>query len=166
MSEENKAANGAAGAKESQGPQFAIQRVYLKDLSFESPQGAMIFTKQGQPKVNQDMNTAVNKLDEGVFEVVLKITVEVKVEDSTAFLVEVQQAGIFVVTGLDSQQLRQVLNTTCPQMLFPYAREVVDNAAVKGGFPPVAMPPINFDVLFAQALKQAKEQQQNQEASA
>jgi preprotein translocase subunit SecB len=148
----------AAAAAEDQQQQFAIQRLYLKDLSFEAPMGAEAFTKEWKPQVNQDLNTKTNKLDDVNFEVVLTITVTVKLEDETAFLCEVQQAGIFAVAGLENQQLAQVLNTMCPQILFPYAREAIDSAITKGSFPALMLPPINFDALFAQAVSKAKEE--------
>ena len=146
----------AVAAPEEETQQFAIQRLYLKDLSFEAPMGADAFTKEWKPQVNQDLNTKTNKLDDVNYEVVLTITITVKLEDETVFLCEVQQAGIFAVTGLEQQQLAQVLNTMCPQILFPYAREVIDSAITKGSFPALMLPPINFDALFAQAVNKAK----------
>jgi len=148
----------AAAAEEQQQQQFAIQRLYLKDLSFEAPMGAQGFTKEWKPQVNQDLNTKTNKLDDSNYEVVLTITVTVKLEEETAFLCEVQQAGIFAVAGLENQQLAQVLNTMCPQILFPYAREAIDSAITKGSFPALMLPPINFDALFAQAVQKAQQE--------
>ncbi|MYM64102.1 protein-export chaperone SecB [Pseudomaricurvus sp. HS19] len=138
--------------------QFALQRIYLKDLSYESPMGVEAFRKQWKPGVNQELNTKAAKVDDGLYEVVLTLTITVKIEEETAFLVEVQQAGLFAVTGLENQQLTQVLNTVCPNILFPYAREAVDNVVTKGGFPALMLPPVNFDALFAQAVAQAKQQ--------
>ncbi len=137
------------------GLQFQLQRIYLKDLSFEAPLGAEAFQQQWQPKVGQELHTSVNQLDESVFEVTLKITVNVGLGEKTAFLVEVQQAGLFTVAGAEGPQLAQIVNTVCPQILFPYAREVIDSCAVKGGFPALALPPINFDMLFARAVNEA-----------
>ena len=164
MTDENNVANGAAG-EEAEGPQFALQRVYLKDMSFESPQGAEIFKKTWQPKVSQDLNTAVNKLSEDFYEVVLKITIETQIEEKTAFLIEVQQAGLFVIKGIEGQQLAQVLNTACPQLIFPYAREAIDNAAVRGSFPAMNLPPINFEMLYMHAMQQAQKEQQEAPAA-
>jgi preprotein translocase subunit SecB len=138
------------------GAQFALQRVYLKDLSFESPMGLMVLQKQWQPKIEQDLNTSVNKLSDTSYEVVLKLTVNATVEDKTAFLVEVQQAGLFQISGLEGPQLAHVFNTMCAQILFPYAREAIDSVVVKGGFPALNLPPINFDALFAQAVREAR----------
>ncbi|WP_193162803.1 protein-export chaperone SecB [Microbulbifer hainanensis] len=150
--------NGAASNAEAPNVQFQMQRIYLKDLSFETPMGAEVFKKQWQPQVNQELNTKTAKIDEDLYEVALTLTITVKLEEETAFLVEVQQAGLFTVKGLEGQQLAQALNTACPQILFPYAREVVDNAVTKGSFPALMLPPINFDALFAAALAQAQQQ--------
>ncbi len=140
--------------------QFAMQRIYTKDLSFESPSSPNVFKKQWQPKVNVDLNTKSDKLDEqGNFEVVLSITITAKIDEDTAFLVEVQQGGIFLVTGFDGEDLRRILGTAAPNILFPYARETIDGLVVKGGFPPVMLAPVNFEALYQQALAQAQQQQ-------
>jgi preprotein translocase subunit SecB len=151
----------AAAATEQPQQQFAMQRIYNKDISFESPATPAVFRKQWQPKVNVDLNTRSNPLDDnGNFEVVLSITLTAKVDEETAFLVEVQQAGIFFITGFTEEQLRRVLGTAAPNILFPYARENIDSLVVKGGFPPVMLAPVNFDALFDQAMqRQAAEQQ-------
>ncbi|MFC6633501.1 protein-export chaperone SecB [Microbulbifer taiwanensis] len=150
--------NGAAANAEAPQVQFAMQRIYLKDLSFETPMGAEVFKKQWKPQVNQELNTSTAKIDEDLYEVALTLTITVKLEEETAFLVEVKQAGLFAIKGLEGQQLAQALNTACPQILFPYAREVVDNVVTKGSFPALMLPPINFDALFAAALNQAQQQ--------
>lgn len=147
------------------GAQFALQRVYLKDLSFESPMGAEAFKQAWQPKIGQDINTAVNKIEDDLFEVVLKLTINVQIEEKTVFLIEVQQAGLFAIKGIEGAQLAQLLNTMCPQILFPYAREVIDSCAVKGSFPALAIPPINFDVLFARAVQEAQKAQAEKDAT-
>ncbi|MCV6604586.1 MAG: protein-export chaperone SecB [Porticoccaceae bacterium] len=154
----------AAAAAQDEQPQvqFAMQRMYLKDLSFETPQGVEAFRKQWKPNVNQEMTTKTKKIEDGLYEVTLQLTITVKSEEEALYLVEVQQAGLFTVTGLEGQQLAQVLNTACPNMLFPYAREVIDNVVTKGSFPALMLPPINFDALFVQALAQAKAQQEQQ----
>lgn len=137
--------------------QFAMQRIYNKDLSFESPATPGIFRKQWQPKVNIDLNSKSDKIDdEGNFEVVLTITLTAKVEEETAFLVEVQQAGIFFIKGFEGEDLRRILGTAAPNILFPYARETIDTVCVKGGFPPVMLAPVNFDALYQQALVQSQ----------
>ena len=120
----------AAGTQEQPQQQFAMQRIYNKDISFESPSTPDIFRKQWQPKVNVDLNTKSDKVDEqGNYEVVLTITITAKVDDDTAFLVEVQQAGIFMITGFEGEDLRRILGTAAPNILFPYARENIDFCA-------------------------------------
>jgi len=142
-----------ASAAESQNEQqFLIQRVYLKDLSFEAPMGAKAFISKVQPNVDQELATETTKIDAGLYEVVLKLTVTAKIEDDAAFLVEVHQAGLFHIKGIEGADLTRVINTVCPQILFPYAREAIDSALIKGSFPPVMLPPVNFDALFAQAM--------------
>ncbi len=154
MADEQAAAQGQAQQ------QFVMQRIYNKDLSFESPSTPDVFKKQWQPKVNVDLNTRSNAIDEqGNYEVVLSITLTAKIDDETAFLVEVQQAGIFSIVGFDEEQLRRVLGTAAPNILFPYARENIDSLVVKGGFPPVMLAPVNFEALYEQALRQQAEQQ-------
>ena len=140
--------------------QFAMQRIYTKDLSFESPATPGVFKKQWQPAINVDLNTKSDKIDDsGNFEVVLSVTITAKVDDETAFLVEVQQGGIFLINGIEGDDLRRVLGTAAPNILFPYARETIDNLCVKGGFPPIMLAPVNFDALYQQALAQSAAQQ-------
>lgn len=160
--------NAAAAASNEQQPraEFSLQRIFLKDLSFEAPQGAKAFQKQWKPKVNQDLSNKANKLDDEHYEVVLSLTITVKDEDETLYLVEVHQAGIFRIAGVEQQQLAALLNTQCPQILFPYARETVDSLANRGSFPALMLPPINFDALFRQALAQAQAEAAQKEGEA
>lgn len=146
---------GAAADQASQ--QFSMQRIYLKDLSFETPMGIEALRKTWKPHVNQELNTKATKAGDDLYEVVLTLTVTVKLEDENAFLIEVHQAGLFTVKGLEGQQMAHVLNSVCPNILFPYAREVIDSTLTKGSFPALMLPPINFDALFAQAMAQAKQ---------
>lgn len=148
----------AAAAQENpQQQQFAMQRIYNKDVSFESPATPDVFRKQWQPKINVDLNTKSNAVDEeGNFEVVLTITLTAKLDEETAFLVEVQQAGIFYITGFEGENLRRLLGTAAPNVLFPYARENIDSLVVKGGFPAIMLSPVNFDALYQQAVAQAE----------
>ncbi|MEM9254189.1 MAG: protein-export chaperone SecB [Pseudomonadota bacterium] len=137
--------------------QFALQRIYTKDLSFESPGTPGVFREQWSPKISVDLNTRSEKADDaGGFEVVLSITVTATVNDNTAFLVEVHQAGIFLARGFQDDDLRRLLGTAAPNILFPYARETIDNICVKGGFPAIMLAPVNFDALFQQALAQSQ----------
>lgn len=145
-----------AGNQEQPQQQFAMQRIYTKDISFESPQSPGVFREQWSPQINVDLNTRSEKIDEeGNFDVVLTITISAKKDDNTVFLCEVQQAGIFLITGIEGADLRRVLGTAAPNILFPYARETIDTLCVKGGFPPVMLAPVNFDALYQQARKQA-----------
>ena len=132
--------------------------IYVKDVSFESPQGAAAFQKQWKPKVSQDMNSRTNKIDEDLYEVVLRVTITMADGEDTIYLAEVEQAGLFTIKGFTEQQMPQVINTTCPSILFPYLRETIDNIVTKGGFPALMLPPINFDALFASAVQQAAQE--------
>lgn len=134
--------------------EFSIQRMYLKDLSFETPAGVEIFKQQWKPQIQLDVNTRHEKLEDDLYEVVLTLTVTAKLEEQTGFLIEVQQGGIFLARGIEGDQLRQVMSTVSPNILFPYAREVIDSLAVKGSFPALMLAPINFDALYQQAMQQ------------
>ena len=137
--------------------QFTVQRIYTKDLSFESPSTPAVFMKQWQPKVTVELNTKSDAIDtEGNFEVVLSITITAKIEDETAFLIEVQQAGIFYIKGFEGEDLRRILGTAAPNVLFPYARETIDTVCVKGAFPAIMLAPVNFDAVYQQALAQSQ----------
>ena len=142
---------------EQQEQQFALQRIYVKDVSFESPQGVEAFTQQWQPQIHQELSTATQRVDENVFEVVLTVTVTGKIEDKTVFLVEVQQAGIFGLAGFADEQLRQVMGIHCPNILFPYARAMIDSLMVAGTLPPLHLPAMNFEALFHQAVAQQQQ---------
>lgn len=141
--------------------QFALQRIYLKDLSFESPIGAEVFSRQWKPQIKVDLNTKSDKAGDDLYEVVLSITITATLDNETAFLIEVQQAGLFVVKGLEGEQLRQVLAIMCPNILFPYAREAIDSVASRGSFPALMLQPVNFEALYRQAVAQQEQQQQS-----
>jgi len=129
---------------------FMIQKIFIKDASFESPQSPVIFKGKWQPEANIDINTDANKIDEQLYEVNLTITVTANNDDQTAFLVEVKQGGIFSINGIPEDQMGHLLGSFCPTILFPYAREAIGNMVTRGGFPELALAPINFDVLYAQ----------------
>ncbi|HDZ55672.1 MAG TPA: protein-export chaperone SecB [Pseudomonas xinjiangensis] len=154
----NQAANGAA--QNSQAPvQFSLQRIYVKDLSFESPKAPAVFQSQWSPQVNLDLNTRHTQLQEGVHEVVLSLSATVtNGEDEVTFIAEVQQAGIFAINGLDDAAMRHTLGAFCPNILFPYAREAIDNLVLRGSFPPLMLSPVNFDALYAQAEQRRTEE--------
>ncbi|MDF2178700.1 protein-export chaperone SecB [Aliiglaciecola sp. CAU 1673] len=169
MTEEVKA-NGADQASNTQGgqPQFAIQRIYTRDISFESPNAPAIFHKEWKPEVKMDLDTRSTKLDANLYEVVLSVTVTVKAGEETAFLVEVQQAGMFsIADSLPDQQKAHMLGSFCPNTLFPYARECISSLVNRGTFPQLNLAPVNFDAIFAAYLqKRAQDAQAQQAASA
>ncbi len=136
--------------------QFVIQRVYVKNLSFETTNTPQIFQEEWTPDLTRDLNTAHNKLDDsGAFEVILTVTATVKNKDTTAFLIEVQQAGIFTITGTEDAQLDHLLGSFCPSLLFPYAREAISTEVVRGSFPQLVLAPINFDAIYMQQQQEA-----------
>jgi preprotein translocase subunit SecB len=160
MTEETQGASNGQAAQ----PSFQIKRIYLKDISFETPMGVEAFNKTWKPQISQELNVQVTNLEANHVEVILLLTITAKIEDKVVFLIEVKQAGIFVASGVASAQLNHVVNTTCPQILFPYAREAIDSTLARGSFPPLMLPPINFDAIFAQAMAQQAKQQAGQAA--
>jgi len=148
-----------AGQQATDGPQFALQRIYLKDSSFESPRSPQTFQSQWKPTINFDIKTRSNKIQDDIYEVVLVLTAEAKLDEQPAFLVEVHQAGVFTCKGFSDQQLELTLATWCPNILFPYARETIDSLVVKGSFPALMLSPINFEALYAQQKQQAAERE-------
>ena len=147
--------NGVSDQAKQDEQQFAIQRLYIKDLSVECPNSPDIFLEQWEPELTLDLAVDAKKdLGDGVREVVLTVTVTVKVKDKTAFLVETKQAGIFTLSGFPEDQLKQLLGSFCPNILYPYAREVITDAIVKAGFPQLYLAPVNFDALFEQQQQQ------------
>lgn len=157
MSDENQ----NSVASEQAAPQIAIQRVYTKDVSFETPNSPAIFQKEWKPEVKLDLDTRSAKLADNTYEVILALTVTVTIEDQVAFLAEVQQAGVFSLGNLSEQQMAHAIGAFCPTTLFPYARETVASLVSRGSFPQLNLAPVNFDALFAayvkeQAAKQAQ----------
>ena len=136
--------------------EFVIQRLYIKDLSFESPHAPQVFREEWKPEVNMDLATSFEKLEDDTYNVLLTITATVKKGEKSLFLIEVQQAGIFTVKGFAGEQLDHLLGSFCPGVLFPYLRETVTDAAVRGGFPPLYLAPVNFDAFYAE--RKTKEQ--------
>ena len=136
-------------------PEFSLERMYIRDISFESPRSPDVFREAWKPNIQLDINTRANNLGEERFEVVLMVTVNAKnPAGQTVMIVEVQQAGIFRIKGLNDDQLRRLLATQCPNILFPYIRESVDALVVKGGFPALQLAPVNFDAMLNEALRQ------------
>ncbi|MDQ2993698.1 MAG: protein-export chaperone SecB [Pseudomonadota bacterium] len=144
-------------ASEQHGPEFAIQRIYMKDSSFETPKAPEIFREQWEPQVNIDLQTSSKKIEDKIYEVVLGVTVTVKIKEMVAFLVEVKQAGIFSIGEFPEEQLGQLLGSFCPNILFPYARESITSMVTRGGFPQLYLAPINFDAVYQQQVKQREE---------
>jgi preprotein translocase subunit SecB len=139
------------------GAQLSLQKVYIKDVSFEVPGAPQIFQDQGQPQIQLNLSQQIGALAENVYEVVLTVTVTCKLAEKTAYLAEVQQAGVFGMSGFDNQNRDAVLATYCPNVLFPYARQIVSDLIQNGGFPPFLMQPINFEALFAEQARRRAE---------
>jgi preprotein translocase subunit SecB len=155
-------ANGAAAPAPAQptGPQFSVEKIYVKDLSFEAPKTPQVFSEQAQPQLQMNLNQRVQRLGEGTFEVVLGITMTCSVgEDRTIYVVEVQQAGLFGLAGFDDATLDAMLGTHCPNVLYPYARQIIGELIQAGGFPPFLLQPINFEALYAEGVRQRAQQQ-------
>ncbi len=144
--------NSGAAPAQNQGPEFAIQKLFIKDVSFESPGAPAVFLKEWKGETNIQLNTQARRLNEQdeVFEVELALTVTTKSQDETAYLVEVKQAGVFVARGFPPEQQGHLLGAYCPNLLFPFAREVVADLVLKGGFPQMLLQPVNFDALYVQ----------------
>jgi preprotein translocase subunit SecB len=144
--------------------QLTIQKIYCKDISFETPNSPQLFTQNIQPEMKTELNTTVNVLqDNGIYEVVLTITVTAVYDDKTAFLAEVNQAAIFSISGFDKANLDGLLATYCPNLIFPYAREVISELVGKGGFPQLILQPVDFGAMYTQHLQS---QQENAEQEA
>ncbi len=158
--EQNEAAGGQNAGQDDQ--QFFVQKVYLKDLSFESPQTPDIFTRSDwSPEVSVQVGNNATRLSDNAFETELTITVTATHEEKTVYLAEVQYAGVFTIKGFEDGTRRQLLGAYCPTLIFPYIRETVSDLVMKGGFPQMVLQPINFDALYAQ-----HEQQQAAQAEA
>ena len=148
--------NGAAPT----GPSFTVEKLYIKDVSFEAPGTPQVFNEQGQPQLQMNLNQRVQRLAENAFEVVLGVTLTCTIAEKTAYLAEVQQAGVFGLSGFDDASLDAMLGTHCPNALYPYARQVISDLITSGGFPPFVLQPINFEALYAEGLRQRSAQVQ------
>ena len=146
--------NGAVAPAEAAGPAFTVEKIYVKDVSFEVPGAPAIFAENVQPELQLNLNQRVQRLNENAFEVVLAVTLTCKAGDKTAYVAEVQQAGIFGLMGLEAQAVDVLLGTQCPNILFPYVRQLVSDLVQAGGFPPFFLQPINFEALYAESLRQ------------
>jgi preprotein translocase subunit SecB len=135
--------------------QFLVQRIYTKDISFEAPNTPQLFQENWSPEINVGLGSEVNKVNEELLELVLKVSVEAKHEDKTVFLVEIQQAGLFAIQGFNEQEADALMGVAAPNVLFPYAREVVSDLVTRGSFPQFVLQPVNFEAIYAQQ-RQAK----------
>ncbi|MBL8398478.1 MAG: protein-export chaperone SecB [Candidatus Accumulibacter sp.] len=142
-------------------PVFAIEKVYVKDLSVEVPNAPQIFLERETPQINIQLQSNAQGIGEGLFEVVLTTTVTSKIGEKTVFLVEVGQAGIFRVQNVPQENMDPLLSIACPTVLFPYAREVVSDAVIRAGFPPLLLQPVNFEALYMARLQQQQTAQPN-----
>ncbi|RUO41927.1 protein-export chaperone SecB [Pseudidiomarina aestuarii] len=155
--------NGAAQDQAQAQQQFAIQRIYVKDVSFEAPNTPAIFRKEWQPELSLDLNVKNTKIEDNTYEVVLKITATNKVGGDVAFLAEVHQAGIFTIAdSIEEAQRAHLVGAFCPNILFPYAREVLASMVSRASFPQLNLAPVNFDAVFAQHLQQRQQQAEAQ----
>ena len=155
MSEET--ANGAAAPADTAaqtGPAFTVEKIYAKDVSFEVPAGPAAFSEQTQPQLQMNLNQSVQRINDNAYEVTLGITLTCNAGDKALYVVEVKQAGVFSLAGFEPAQLDGMLGTHCPNVLYPYARQLISSLVQSGGFPPFFLQPINFDALYAETLRQ------------
>ncbi len=159
MADEKEEKSAAAAKPEAPAQLFKIQRVYVKDVSYESPQTPAVFVgnTQWQPNVSLHLNTESTKLDNDLYECVLTVTATVKLGEEVAYLIEIKQAGLFLVKGFEPERLGPMLGSFCPNLLFPFAREEIASLVQKGGFPQLLLDPVNFDALYAQHVEAAKQ---------
>ena len=149
--------------KQQQQPMMSMERVYIKDVSYEAPNAPHVFLEEGQPQTNIQLNIshrAINQ-ESGHFEVVLGITVNAKAGDKTVFLVEIQQAGVFLLQHISQEDMPKLLEIACPNVLLPFAREAINDFVGKGGFPQLLINPVNFEALYMQKLEASKKQAQH-----
>ncbi len=154
MSDETTNGAAAPSTPAAAGPAFTVEKIYVKDVSFEAPNSPAIFNEATQPELQLNLSQKVQQLAENAFEVVLGVTLTCKSGDKTAYAVEVQQAGVFGLVGLEPQAVDVLLGTQCPNILFPYVRALASDLIQAGGFPPFYLQPINFEALYAETLRQ------------
>ena len=153
----------AAGASDKQ---IVIQKLYMKDLSFEAPNTPAVYNQEWRPEVNLNLQTKHSQVGEDLREVVLSVTAEAKLGETTAFIVEVHQAGVFLIKGFTPEEQSQLIGAYCPNLLFPFAREAVTDLVGKGGFPGLLLQPVNFDALYVQQMQEmAKAKSESASAS-
>ncbi len=147
-----------ATSTEDQQARFVIQKIYTKDISFETPNSPDIFREEWQPQLDLQLGNEYRRIDDDNHEITLTVTVTAKVEEKVAFLAEVKQAGVFSLTGYSDQEMGPLVGSYCPNTLFPFAREVISDIVLKGGFPQLVLAPVNFDALYMNQIEQAKQQ--------
>lgn len=153
MTDANPASGGNGDGGGTMQRTFALRQLYVKDISFESPNAPAVFTGEVEPDVKLNLHSAHKPLGDDVYEVVLHLNVHATSKDKSLFLVEVEQAGLFQVSGFGVEEVKVILGTHCPATLFPYAREVISSLVGRGGFPTLLLQPINFEALYAQAMQ-------------
>ncbi|MFD0966920.1 protein-export chaperone SecB [Seminibacterium arietis] len=165
MNEQNNTNEVATEEQSAQEAMLQIQRIYTKDISFEAPNLPHIFQQEWKPNLKFDLSTETTQVGENLYEVCLNISVETTLEDSNdvAFICEVKQAGIFAISGLEEMQMAHCLTSQCPNMLFPYARELVASLVNRGTFPALNLSPVNFDALFVDYLERQQKQAEQQD---
>ena len=151
---------GAAPAADPNAQELVLQSIYIKDASFEAPLGPNLQVAEWNPQFGMNMNTTGTLVGENMHEVVLTITLEAKIAEKVAYLVEVKQAGVFLIRGYSEDEARRIVASFCPGVLFPYVRQAISDLILKGGFPPFLLPPVNFDALYQQSVDQARQQVQ------
>lgn len=154
----DEATNGAAAPAAAQ---FSVQKLFVKNISFESPNSPAVFNEQAMPQLQINLNQKVARFEEDLYEVVLSITLTCTINDKTAYLAEVDQAGVFGLSGFDAQGMDMMLSTHCPNVLFPYARQALGEMISQGGFPPFLLQPLNFEGIYAENLRRRMEEGQD-----
>lgn len=147
---------------ESPQPMFAIERIYVKDLSVEVPNGPEVFSERESPKIDVNVQSNARAVQDGIFEVVLIITINAKVNEKSLFLVEVTQAGVFQIRNIPQQDMGPILGIACPNALFPYVRETISSVTARAGFPPVILAPMSFEGIYQQQMLQQQSAAQPQ----
>ena len=155
-----------AAAQQYQQPRFIIQKIYTKDVSFETPNSPAIFREEWKPQLDLQLGNEYTRIDDDNHEIVLVVTVTAKVGDKVAFICEVKQAGVFSLTGYSDEEMGPLIGSYCPNTVFPFAREVVSDLVIKGGFPQLVLAPVNFDALFAQYVQKRQAEAQGVKADA
>jgi len=155
MAEEN-------GAAEQAQQQFIIQKIYTKDISFETPNSPEIFREEWKPELDLQLTNEYKQLDDNNHDITLVATVTAKLGEKTAFLIEVKQAGVFSLVGYSNEEMGPLIGNHCPNILFPYVREVISDIVLKGGFPQLVLAPVNFDALYMNQVEQAKKAAEQQ----